>query len=75
MEALNQQHRDQADAFAHSLAGTIEELRAEGYTTVRAIRDELNRRQVPTATGEGSWHIPGVFNLLKRIEAPQSEPS
>ncbi len=68
LDVLNQQHRDQAEAFAHSLASTIEELRAEGYTSVRAIRDELNRRQVPTATGEGSWHVPGTWNLLRRIE-------
>ncbi len=73
LDVLNQQHRDQAEAFAQSLAGTIEELRAEGHTTVRAIRDELNRHQVPTATGEGQWHIPGTWNLLQRIEALNSQ--
>ncbi len=39
-----------------------------GEIKEEAIHDQLNRRQVPTATGEGSWHIPGTWNLLHRIE-------
>lgn len=56
-----------ADAFAVSMAATIGGLRAEGYTTVRALAEELNRRDVPTAKG-GSWHVPTVHHLLRRIE-------
>lgn len=56
----------EADAFAASMAPTIGTLRAEGYTTVRSLAEELNRRNVPTAKG-GSWHVPTVHHLLRRL--------
>ena len=54
--------------FAESMKPLIESLRAEGFGTVRAIRDELNRRQVPTYRGQGQqWHLQSVHSLLKRL--------
>jgi len=57
-----------ANTFAISMAPAICDLRAEGYTTVRALTGELNRRSVPTAKG-GRWDVRTVHRLLKRIEA------
>ena len=59
-------NKDEADKRADGLRNTIKQLRADGIVTVRAITDELNRKQVPTAKG-GKWHVPTVHNLLKRI--------
>ncbi len=58
----------QADAQQRALAvhDVIRQIRASGFTTVRAITDELNRRKVPTAKG-GSWHVPSTHRLLKRL--------
>ena len=57
-----------ANAAAEALRGTIDTIRAEGFKTVAAITDELNRRAVPTARG-GRWHVASTFNLLKRLTA------
>jgi len=59
-------NKGEADKRADGLRNTIKQLRADGIVTVRAITDELNRKQVPTAKG-GKWHVPTVHNLLKRI--------
>ena len=53
----------------------IEELRAEGYTSIRKLVDALNARQVATATESGRWHIRNVELLLKRIERLQLRPA
>lgn len=55
-----------ANAHAKELAATIREIRQAGHTTTRAIRDELNRRKVPTARG-GEWHAMTVSRLLVRL--------
>jgi DNA invertase Pin-like site-specific DNA recombinase len=64
--ALAQKHREDAEAFAASMRPTIEELRAAGISTVRAITDELNRRAIPTPRG-GRWHTRSVQLLLQRL--------
>lgn len=57
-----------ADAFALAMAPVIEALREEGITTVRAMRDELNAREVPTAKG-GMWHLATVWRVVGRNRA------
>lgn len=68
LDEINDARRQEADAFAASMAERIEELRAEGFTTMREIRDELNQREIPTASGNGRWHLPTVHALIERIE-------
>lgn len=60
--------REAADEFAEQMRLTVEEIQRQGITTIRAMRDELNRRQVPTyrSTAQG-WHIRTVHALLKRV--------
>lgn len=60
--------RDKANARAAEMAPVIEGLRAEGFTTVRALCAELAAREVPTARG-GAWNTREVQRLLKRIAA------
>ena len=64
---INEERRRSADEFAGALAPIIAQIKAEGYTTLDSILDQLNRRDVPTARG-GRWHRTTVFNLVKRIE-------
>lgn len=61
-----QENRGKADAEAAKLASVIAELKAEGTTSVRAMSDELNRREIKTARGS-AWHPTTVQRLLKRV--------
>ncbi len=53
----------------------IEELRAEGYTSVRKLVDALNARQIATPTESGRWHIRNVELLLRRLQRLQGSES
>ena len=70
LEKLNRRRRAEADVFALSLIDTIEEIRAMGSTSVRAIASELNRQGVPTMK-ESSWYPNSVQRLLRRIQRLQ----
>ena len=63
---LAARRKAEASEFAQSLRDTITELRAKGYRTVRALRDELNRRGIRAASG-GCWHLPTVHRLLAKL--------
>jgi DNA invertase Pin-like site-specific DNA recombinase len=65
---LAAERKREASEFAESLVPTVRAIRGRGITTVRAIRDELNRQLIPSASGQ-QWHVPTVFRLLKRIGA------
>lgn len=67
-EVLSQQNSEAADEFAQRIHPIIAEIQNQGMTTIRAICDELNRREIPTFRSQGeSWHIPTVHRLVKRI--------
>lgn len=65
-EVLSHQNKHKAKEFANQMMPIIEKLRAEGYTTERAICVELNARQIPTARGK-IWYNSTVHALLKKI--------
>jgi hypothetical protein len=65
---LAAQNKLKADEFAESIAGAVRSIRERGITTVRAIRDELNRQGISSASGR-TWHITTVFRLFERIDA------
>lgn len=67
-EVLSQQNKQAADEFAAQIAPTIEQLKAEGFTTERAICAELNARQIPTPREGAQWHRSSVHRLLKRLD-------
>jgi recombinase len=55
-----------ADSHVNALASTLRELRAAGFISRRALADELNRREIPTAR-DGRWHYTTVVRMLKRL--------
>ena len=65
---LSKQNRQAANRFAKQLKPTVETILAQGFKTIRAIRDEFNARNIATFRGGGSkWHIATVHGLLKRL--------
>jgi hypothetical protein len=46
----------------------LEDVRAEGHASYRAVAHELNRRGILTARG-GRWHPATVRNLVRRQRA------
>lgn len=57
-----------ADSFAESLRGTVEDIQASGVTSLAGVASELNARHMRTARG-GKWHASSVKNLLQRLAA------
>lgn len=55
-----------ADAHSSTLRPVVEDIRADGITSLGAISDELNRRGILTPRGR-SWHRSSVMNLLGRL--------
>lgn len=51
---------------ALSLKPIIQQLRADGITTVRAIAEALNAREIQTPQGR-QWHSTSVHRLLARL--------
>jgi len=64
-KVLAEQNKEASTAFIQKLAPTIDALRAEGFTTVRALCAELNRRGIPTYREGKSWHLATVAKVLK----------
>jgi DNA invertase Pin-like site-specific DNA recombinase len=64
-DVLSAKNKLDARLFRELLNPILVELCQSGFTTVRAIRDELNRRKVPTFRGAGHvWHIATVYRLI-----------
>ena len=63
---LAREARTGADAFARSLAPTIEELRCAGIYSVRDICRALNARRILTNRG-AQWHPTSVQRLMDRL--------
>lgn len=63
---LAAERRRAAIEFARSMGETVRAIQAQGITTVRGVRDELNRLGVPTASGK-RWHIPTVHRLVTHL--------
>ena len=57
-----------ANKFALKIGPIIEEIKEDGYTTLREIADELNERCIETPRG-GEWYAASVKNMIKRYES------
>ena len=67
-KVLSKTNKAAANAFAKKMIPVIKELQAEGYTNVRSVTAELNRRGISTFRRQNNkWHIRTVNLLLKRI--------
>ncbi len=58
--------KTKADAFAKDVLPIIDDIRAQGVTTLAGIADELNAREIKTQRN-GSWHASTVRALLGRM--------
>lgn len=64
-DVLSKKNQELSYQFAEQMRPTIIQLQREGFTTVRAIRDELNKRRIPTYRNDGSkWHVSTVYKLM-----------
>ena len=63
---LAERHKTAALNRAKVIMPMIEAIQAAGFTRLRQIRDELNRRRVPSPGGS-SWHLPTIHKTLQRI--------
>jgi hypothetical protein len=55
-----------AERHARDLVPVVEDIRAHGATSLRAIAAELNGRGLLTRRG-GRWHVSTLINLLDRL--------
>ncbi len=60
--------RERADLHAATLAPVIEELRAQGVSTLKGLAAKLNEAGMQTPRG-ARWYASSVRNLLARLEA------
>jgi len=70
-KAMGERLRKQAMERALALAPLIEEIKGDGFVTVRQIQQELNRRRIPSPKG-ATWHIPTLYFTLRRIKMQQA---
>ena len=55
-----------ADQFAKDLSEVVEDIRAAGHSSLRAVAAELTKRGIRTRRG-GAWHVSSVKELLGRL--------
>ena len=55
-----------AQAHASNLGAIVEDIRAQGITSIRRIAEELNGRAILTPRG-GEWQPTTVVRLLARL--------
>ena len=67
-KVLSKQNKQSADEFAESMQPIIQQLKKEGFSTFRQLRDELNNRLISTYREGGQWHLDTVYNVVKRFE-------
>jgi DNA invertase Pin-like site-specific DNA recombinase len=63
---LAKRHRAKARATAQTYWPVVREMWDAGILTVRAMRDELNRRGV-ASPGGGRWHVLNTYRLIGRL--------
>jgi DNA invertase Pin-like site-specific DNA recombinase len=57
-----------AQEHASNLSGILDDIRAQGVTSVRKVADELNRRGILAPRG-GEWRPTTVVRLLERLRS------
>jgi hypothetical protein len=60
--------RANAEQCAANLRAIVDELQAQGFTSVRAIATQLNERGILTPRG-AAWHPTSAARLLSRLRA------
>jgi DNA invertase Pin-like site-specific DNA recombinase len=65
---LSVKNKQAADEFAMKVLPVLNKLKKQGFTTIKAITQELNRRKVPTFRIGCKWHLASVHNLIGRMK-------
>ena len=65
-EASDSATQAEAESFARTLAPIVADNKARGDTTVRAVANALNARDIPSREG-GRWHLRSTGLLLRRL--------
>ena len=63
----NERIKARADAYASRIKPIIENIKAQGFTSLRSIASELTMRGIETPRGNTEWVASQVNNLIKRI--------
>lgn len=66
-QVLSKENQKTAEKFAKQIKPVIQILNREGFTTLRSLASELNRRKVPTFRPGGRWHMQSVQRVLGRL--------
>lgn len=61
---LSKRNSYRSKQFIRKMVPTVKRLQGQGHKTVREIRDELNRREVPTYHKGKRWHLPTVHKII-----------
>ena len=64
--ALAEQNKKESLLFAKKLKPIINKIIKEGFVTIEAITNELNRRRIPTFRKKFHWHRSTVHGMLRR---------
>lgn len=66
---LSKRNKELSYGFAKTMLPVIGQLEQEGFNSIRAITDELNRLAIPTYRNDGSkWHISTVHKLINQVD-------
>jgi DNA invertase Pin-like site-specific DNA recombinase len=71
-EILAPKYRAEAKARAEQLAPIIRDLQRQGFTSMRGIAAELERRKEATPRG-GAWHPQLVSRIVQRLDVAHQE--
>jgi DNA invertase Pin-like site-specific DNA recombinase len=72
IEAAGKALRARADGHAERLRAIVEEVRAEGALSTRALANALNKRGIRSANGK-AWYAPAASRLLVRLGISAAE--
>jgi len=64
---LAKRNKASAKEFVQKMKPIIQEIKKSGFTTIRSIAEEMNRRKVGTYYPDSKWHRTTVHNILQRI--------
>ena len=66
-DVLSKRNREQSLCFAREMQPVIASLAEDGFTSVRAVAKELNKRRIPTYRNDGSkWHASTVHKIINQ---------
>ncbi|MBD2704673.1 recombinase family protein [Spirosoma sp. BT702] len=77
-KTLAKRNKKAAEEFAHQLSPMLRKLNNRGFTTVRALAQELNKQGIPTFRGDSQWHpstVCALRNRLKQTETMKTLPT